>query len=67
MLKIVNVPLLPAEMSDKLSEGPGTTETGVISRTLYGKENIFFFKKSRFIINKKHIKLVYILLKARGV
>lgn len=44
MLKIVNVPLLPAEMSDKLSEGPGTTETGVISRTLYGKENIFFLK-----------------------
>lgn len=39
MLKIVNVPLLPAEMSDKLSEGPGTTETGVISRTPYGKEN----------------------------
>lgn len=41
MLKIVNVPLLPAEMSDKLSEGPGTTETGVISRTLYGKKYIF--------------------------
>lgn len=40
MLKIVNVPLLPAEMSDKLSEGPGTTETGVISRTPYGKKYI---------------------------